>query len=266
MPAVPEVPVVPATPAPTASPLLSVAGLRYAFGERVAADDVSFTVAAGEVFGLLGPNGAGKTTTISCIAGLRTPHAGTLSFRGAEFSPSSDARARARLGVVPQELALYTDLTARENLEFFGRLFGVAAANLDDAVERALALSGLADRADDRVREYSGGMKRRLNLALGEIHNPELLILDEPTVGVDPQSRNHIFDALVRLKEGGKALLYTTHYMEEAERLCDRIAIMDQGKVLALGTAKELAERAELPGADLEAVFLKFTGKRLRDA
>ncbi len=253
-------------PATTVSPLLSVSSLRYTFSDRVAVDDVSFTVGAGEVFGLLGPNGAGKTTTISCIAGLRTPRAGALQFGGAPFVPSQDARARARLGVVPQELALYSDLTARENLEFFGRLFGVAPDRIDAAIDRALELSGLADRAGDRVSEYSGGMKRRLNLAIGEVHDPELLILDEPTVGVDPQSRNHIFDALVRLKAGGKALLYTTHYMEEAERLCDRIAIMDEGKVLALGTAKELAERAGLPGADLEAVFLKFTGKRLRDA
>jgi len=160
---------------------------------------------------------------------------------------------------------LYDDLTARENLVFFARLQGVPSGKVSGAVDRALALAGLADRADDRVRAYSGGMKRRLNLVVGDLHEPELLLLDEPTVGVDPQSRNHLFESLQALRQGGRTLIYTSHYMEEVQRLCDRVAVMNDGAVVAIGTAAQLAERAGTPGADLERVFLTLTGRSLRD-
>jgi ABC-2 type transport system ATP-binding protein len=172
---------------------------------------------------------------------------------------------RARLGLVPQELALYEDLTARENLRFFARLQGVPRARVDAAVQRALELAGLADRAGDRVKTFSGGMKRRLNLAIGDLHEPELLLLDEPTVGVDPQSRNHLFECLQALRAKGRTLIYTSHYMEEVQRLCDRVAVMNEGAVVAVGTAAELAQRAGTPDANLEQVFLALTGRSLRD-
>jgi ABC-2 type transport system ATP-binding protein len=245
--------------------LLEVEDLAYAYGERHAVDGASFTIRRGEIFGLLGPNGAGKTTTISCIAGLKRRFTGALRFGGAPFQPADRGEDRARLGSVPQELALYGDLTARENLDFFGRMSGLDGAGLAAAVERGLALAGLADRADDRVESFSGGMKRRLNLAAGDLHEPELLLLDEPTAGVDPQSRNHLYDSLEELRRGGRTLLYTTHYMEEAQRLCDRLAILDAGKVIAQGTSAEIAAAAGLPGGDLEQVFLRLTGRKLRD-
>lgn len=250
---------------PCENPLLEVDQLSFSFNGRKAVDQASFTVHRGEIFGLLGPNGAGKTTTISCIAGLRIPGAGQMRFDGAPFEPSRKGQHRKRLGVVPQELALYGDLTARENLRFFASLSGMADAAIEAAADRTLELAGLSDRADALVRTYSGGMKRRLNLVVGCLAEPDLMILDEPTAGVDPQSRNHIFDALERLSSSGGTLLYTTHYMEEAERLCRRIAIMDAGRIVAIGTANELAEGAGIPGKNLEEVFLQLTGKRLRD-
>ena len=245
--------------------LLEVEGLSYSYNGQRAVDHVSLSIQPGEIFGLLGPNGAGKTTTISCIAGLRRSGEGRLLFEGEPFYPATNARHRGRLGVVPQELALYKPLTARENLEFFARLSGVSPGDLGSACQRALDLAGLVDRAGDRVDTFSGGMRRRLNLVIGCLNDPALIILDEPSVGVDPQSRNHIFDALKRLSAEGRTLLYTTHYMEEAERLCDRIAIMDLGRIIAIGTADELAEQAGIPGQNLEQVFLRLTGKRLRD-
>jgi ABC-2 type transport system ATP-binding protein len=248
------------------APFLEVRGLTYRYDGKTAVDGVDFDVRQGEILGLLGPNGAGKTTTISCLAGLRRPVSGAMRLHGEPFRPADDAAQRARLGVVPQELALYGNLSGRENLRFFARMSGVAADHLDAAVDGALALAGLAERGDDLVRKYSGGMKRRLNLVCGTLHAPRLLILDEPTVGVDPQSRAHIFDALETLSAGGHTLLYTTHYMEEAERLCDRIAVMDEGRVVAVGTVEELARTANAPGCNLEQVFLALTGKRLRDA
>ncbi|MFH0944723.1 MAG: ABC transporter ATP-binding protein [Planctomycetota bacterium] len=245
--------------------LLEVERLSYSFNGQKAVDDISLSIRKGEIFGLLGPNGAGKTTTISCIAGLRQSASGEMRFAGSPFAPASRASHRGRLGVVPQELALYDSLTARENLRFFASVSGLGKQAADLEAQRSLELGGLSDRADDRVSTYSGGMKRRLNLVVGCLNNPDLIILDEPTVGVDPQSRNHIFDALEKLSEDGHTLLYTTHYMEEAERLCSRIAIMDRGRIVAIGSADELADRAGIPGADLERVFLELTGKRLRD-
>ncbi len=244
--------------------LLSVEDLSYRYGERVAVDRVSLQVGRGEVLGLLGPNGAGKTTVISCIAGLLTPASGTLTFAGQPFTPRRRPADRAHLGLVPQDLALYDGLTARENLLLFARLQG--AADPAAAVAQGLQLSALDGRADDRVSTFSGGMKRRLNLAIALLHAPELTLLDEPTVGVDPQSRHHLFATLQGLRAAGHSMLYTSHSMDEVQRLCDRVAIMDRGRLVACGTAAELAEKAGTPGADLERTFLELTGRSLRDA
>jgi ABC-2 type transport system ATP-binding protein len=245
--------------------LLSVAGLRYAYGPRVAVDGISFDIRRGEIFGFLGPNGAGKTTTIACIAGLLGNWKGEMRFGGKPFAPARRTDDRRRLGIVPQELAIYEGLSGRENLMFFGRLAGLKGEALVKAVTSGLELTGLVDRAGDRVGKYSGGMMRRLNIAAGDLHQPELLLLDEPTVGVDPQSRNHIFESLEALRKGGRTLIYTTHYMEEAQRLCDRVAIMNEGHVVALGSPRELAQEAGLASGNLEEVFLKLTGRSLRD-
>lgn len=245
--------------------LLDVHNLSYAYGSRQAVRDASFTIQKGEIFGLLGPNGAGKTTTISCMAGLLAKWRGAMSFGEQPFRPAERPADRRKLGVVPQEVAIYDELTGRENLSFFAELNGLVGPHGDTSVRDALDLAGLTERADERVKQYSGGMKRRLNLAAGDLHKPDLLLLDEPTVGVDPQSRNHIFDALLKLRESGRTLLYTTHYMEEAQRLCDRVAIMHEGGIVAIGTPLELAERAGTPEANLETVFLELTGRSLRD-
>jgi len=244
--------------------LLSVEDLTYRYGERVAVDRVSLEVNCGEVFGLLGPNGAGKTTFISCLAGLLTPASGSLWFDGAAFTPRTRPEQRARLGLVPQETAVYDELTARENLDFFARLLG--AADVDAAVGAGLQLAGLDGRADERVETYSGGMKRRLNLAVALLHRPALTLLDEPTVGVDPQSRHHLFSNIEELRRQGHAMVYTSHSMDEVQRLCDRVAILDRGRLVGCGTPDELAVRAGVPGADLERTFLELTGRSLRDA
>lgn len=188
-----------------------------------------------------------------------------MTFDGVPFAPAKSAQDRGRLGLVPQELAIYPNLTAAENLRFFAQLGGVKKAELAGTVERSLDLAGLEDRRNDLVSTFSGGMQRRLNLAVGLVHSPDLLLLDEPTVGVDPQSRNHLFETLARLKSEGMSLLYTTHYMEEAERLCDRVAIMNEGAVIAAGTASELAQQIGQTDANLEEVFLHLTGRKLRD-
>jgi len=210
------------------------------FGGTTAVDEVSFTVDFGEVVGLLGANGAGKTTTISMIAGLLDKDGGTAVVDGTEITTRSTA-AKAAIGLVPQDLAIYPDLTARENLRFFGKLYALGT-DLDRRVDEVLEIIELTDRADDRTGEYSGGMKRRLNIGIGLLHEPKLLILDEPTVGVDPQSRNAILENVERLGADGMAVLYTTHYMEEAERLCDRVGIIDGGSIIAEGTRRELVE------------------------
>ncbi len=247
--------------------MLEIAHLHKAFGPLVAVDDVSFSLAPGQLVGLLGPNGAGKTTTVSMIAGLLTPDRGDVLIAGHRLSGDTDP-AKNRIGLVPQDLALYDELSARANLRFFGALYNISGRRLDDAVGRVLRLVELADRAGDAVKTFSGGMKRRLNLAAGLLHDPDILLLDEPTVGVDPQSRNAIFDNLELLKSQGKALLYTTHYMEEAERLADRIVVIDHGRVIADDTLAGLQSRVAAVGggtATLEAVFLTLTGRSLRD-
>jgi len=218
--------------------MLSVRGLRKRFDGRVAVDDVSFAINRGEIYGLLGPNGAGKTTSISMIAGILARDAGAVEIDGIGIDAGPPARAR--VGIVPQAITLYLDLTARENLHFWGRMYDLRGDSLRRAVEEALQAVGLIKRADDIVSTYSGGMQRRLNLACGILHRPKLLILDEPTVGVDPQSRSAIFEMVERLRDEGTAILYTTHYMEEAERLCARIGIIDTGKLIAEGTRAEL--------------------------
>ncbi len=228
--------------AATATPVLRCAGLTKRFGERTAVDDVSLTIAGGETYGLLGPNGAGKTTTISMLCGLTPADAGTVEVAGRPMHPGA-VDAKASVGYVPQDIALYPDLSARENLTFFGKLQGIAKAQLRRRVAEVLDIVGLTDRADEHVDSYSGGMKRRANIAVGLLHEPELLVLDEPTVGVDPQSRNQILESIDRLGGAGLAVLYTTHYMEEAERLCDRVGIIDEGRLVAEGTRAELVAR-----------------------
>lgn len=219
---------------------LRVDGLTKRFGQVTAVDGISLELHSGECLGLLGPNGAGKSTLIRSIAGRVIPDAGTILVFGA---PADSAPAREALGWIPQELALYPRLTCRENLQAFGRYYGLGGPDLEQTVERCLGWATLAERAGERVKNLSGGMKRRLNMAAGMIHKPRLVLMDEPTVGVDPQSRNNIFGMIEKLRDQGMSIIYTTHYMEEAERLCDRIAIVDHGKVIALGTNAELVQR-----------------------
>ncbi len=225
-------------PAPGA-PVLRCQGLRKAFGQRVAVGGVGFEIAPGETYGLLGPNGAGKTTTISMVCGLLAADAGEVWVDGMPVDISA-TRAKAAIGYVPQDLAIYPDLTTRENLRFFGQLQRMRGGELERRIDEVLELIGLADRAKDRTQTFSGGMKRRLNIGIGLLHRPKLLVLDEPTVGVDPQSRNAILTSIADLESEGLAILYTTHYMEEAERLCDRVGIIDAGVIRAEGTRREL--------------------------
>jgi ABC-2 type transport system ATP-binding protein len=219
--------------------MLVVENLVKNYGEFTAVDDVSFEAGAGTVFGLLGPNGAGKSTAINCISGLLTPTAGHIAVNGHDVVKDGKA-ARQNLGVVPQELALYEDLPAIDNLRYWGQAYGMRGKALEDRVTTVLEHIGLADRAKDLPKEFSGGMKRRLNFGCGVVHEPKVLLLDEPTVGVDPQSRAKLFDLVEAHRDAGACVLYTTHYMEEAERLCDSLAIIDHGKVIAQGNVDQL--------------------------
>ncbi|MFO1427035.1 MAG: ABC transporter ATP-binding protein [Steroidobacteraceae bacterium] len=275
--------------------MLKAEGLSKAYGSLQAVAGISIEVGPGEIVGLLGPNGAGKSTTVAMLCGLVAPDAGRVTVDGAPLAGDADP-AKAKIGLVPQDLALFDELPARANLELFGALNGLRGARLREQVEAALAFVGLAERARQAPARYSGGMRRRLNIAAALVHDPQVLLFDEPTVGVDPQSRNAIFDNLEALRARGKGLLYTTHYMEEAERLCDRIVIVDHGRVVAEGTLQSL--RARLPAVararwtlegeldagarellaarglrlseqagegSLEDVFLHLTGRSLRD-
>jgi len=282
--------------------MLQLTNVRKAFGAIVAVDGLSLSIQQGEVFGLLGPNGAGKTTTVNMAVGLLKPDQGAIELDGTG-SPDQP-NVRAKIGVATQALALYDDLTGEENLSFFGKLQGLTGRKLAERVGWALEFVTLSDRRRDRVKTYSGGMKRRLNLAVAVIHDPPLLLLDEPTVGVDPQSRNAIFENILALRAQGRTVVYTTHYMEEAQRLCDRVGIIDHGRLLALDTVDRLItahggrsiliaergngeirvdtddplvellrlqkegplQRFRVERPDLERVFLHLTGRELRDA
>jgi len=314
--------------------MILVQDLRKSYGQNVAVDGMGFEIGQGETLGLLGPNGAGKTTIISMLVGLLRPDSGRVAVGvddashknllangsgpngWSKFDPTRPT-VRNTVGVAPQALSLYDDLTGKENLAFFGGLYGLAGSALRERIKWGLAFAELEDRKNDRVNTYSGGMKRRLNIAVALIHEPEILMLDEPTVGVDPQSRNHIFESIQALQKKGLTIIYTTHYMEEAQRLCDRVAIMDHGKMLDIGTVTDLINRhggdsvvlatlrqpavgVDLPGSvdglelrfesgqpiaeitrltnegvefqtlqitepDLESIFLKLTGRSLRD-
>ncbi len=220
-----------------------VEGLCKSYDAIQAVRGISFEIHKGEVLGLLGPNGAGKTSTISMLSTQLRPSAGDATVLG--HSVASDRLAvRRQIGVVPQDLALYPKLTAAENVRFFGRMYQVPKLELERRIDELLGLVGLETRRDDFVHTFSGGMKRRLNIAVSLVHHPKIILFDEPTVGVDPQSREHIFTIITRLRRDGAAILYTTHYMEEAERLCDRLGIMDEGKIIAIGTLEELLAHA----------------------
>lgn len=249
--------------------MIRVSDLVKTYGSLRAVDGVSFEIAPGETFGLLGPNGAGKSTTISIASGALRPDSGTVVL-GDGGDPGA-ASTRRLLGVAPQSLALYEDLTGEENLRFFGRLYGLGGRELSSSVARALDFSGLAERRKGRVSTYSGGMKRRLNMAAALVHEPAVIIFDEPTVGIDPQSRNHIFDCIEHLKSDGRTILYTTHYMEEAQRLCDRVAVMDKGRILDVDAVDRLIDRhggvsvvevrlLEAPSADVAAAGILRNG------
>jgi ABC-2 type transport system ATP-binding protein len=213
--------------------------LTKSFGETQAVKGISLQVARGEVFGLLGPNGAGKTTTISMLTGLLEPTSGSITVDGLDVKRHTN-EVKAKMGLVPQELALYPTLSARQNLLFFGRIYGLKGKELHQRVDEVLEMIGLTERANDPIQDYSGGMKRRVNIGAGLLHKPEILFLDEPTVGVDPQSRNAIFESVEALNRNGMSVIYTTHYMEEAQRLCHRVAIVDTGELIALDTPTAL--------------------------
>jgi len=243
--------------------MVEVDGLRKVFGELVAVDGISFSARPGEIFGFLGPNGAGKTTTLSCICGLLVPTAGRIRIFGHDVVRDGAASRRA-LGVVPQEVALYEDLSATENLEYWGQAQGMRGVALRERARLVLELAGLLDRSREPVKRFSGGMKRRLNFACGIVHQPRALLLDEPTVGVDPQSRVRLLELVREQAKAGSCVIYTTHYMEEAESLCDRLAIIDHGKIVAQGSLPEL--RAMLGERDLLRLAGNFASTVPRDA
>ncbi|HVP12734.1 MAG TPA: ABC transporter ATP-binding protein [Phycisphaerae bacterium] len=281
--------------------MINLSRLRKTFGAIVAVDELTLEIHRGEVFGLLGPNGAGKTTTVNMAVGLLKPDSGIVEVDG--LGSPENAAVRRSIGVAPQEMAIYDEMSGQENVSFFGRLQGLAGRKLAERVAWSLEFVGLADRRRDRARTYSGGMRRRLNLAIALVHDPAVLLLDEPTVGVDPQSRNAIFEKITSLQERGRTIVYTTHYMEEAQRLCDRVCIIDHGRILALDTVEALIarhggksvvraqtakgetrietddpvtelkrlqetgglEHFSVDRPDLEQVFLNLTGRRLRD-
>ena len=223
--------------------MIDVTNLRKKFGDNEALKGISFGVKAGEIYGLLGPNGAGKSTTIGILCGLVIPDAGTVMLNGIDIA-RRPVEARRMLGVVPQEVALYTEFSARDNLNFFGQLYGLRGADLAARIDKVRARVNLADRAKEKIEGFSGGMLRRLNIAAGLLHDPRVVLMDEPTVGLDPQTRASILDLVRTIAGSGAAVLYTTHYLDEAERLCDRLGIIDHGLILAEGTLQQLREAA----------------------
>jgi ABC-2 type transport system ATP-binding protein len=242
-----------------------VKDLQKSFKDFKAVNGVSFSISKGEIFGLLGPNGAGKTTTIRMLSTVLEADSGEIIIGGHSIKREAEA-VRSIIGVCPQDLALYEDLSALDNMVFFGRMAGIEGKEARSQAMTNLELMGLTDRAKGKVAKFSGGMKRRINLAVALMGHPQLLFLDEPTVGIDPQSRNHIFENIQGLQKRGMTILYTTHYMEEADRLCNRIAIMDGGQIIALDTPYNLKSQIGSPEkVTLEDVFLKLTGRSLRD-
>jgi ABC-2 type transport system ATP-binding protein len=239
------------------------------FGKYEAVKDLSFTIGKGEIFGLLGPNGAGKSTTINMMCGYLEATSGDTLIDGQSIA-RQPRKVKRMIGVVPQEIALYNDLTSLENLEFFGEIYGLSSQERKERAQTLLHFVGLYDRRKEAVKKFSGGMQRRINMAIALMHQPSFLMMDEPTVGVDPQSREHIFSTIEQLRDQGTTILYTTHYMEEAERLCNRIAIMDEGQIIALGTLEQLLElrdqncEVQRPHG-LQELFIQLTGKTLRD-
>ena len=248
-----------------ADEFVAVKDLQKSFKDFKAVDGVSFSIYKGEIFGLLGPNGAGKTTTIRMMSTVLPSDGGDINIGGHSVHKNAE-EVRAIIGVCPQDLALYEDLSAVDNMIFFGRMAGMASEDARKQAMENLKLMGLEERAKGKVAKFSGGMKRRINLAIALMGHPQLLFLDEPTVGIDPQSRNNIFENINALRKNGMTILYTTHYMEEADRLCDRIAIMDAGKIIAMDTTHNLKRQLGDPEkVTLEDVFLKLTGRSLRD-
>ena len=244
---------------------LDVRDLHKSFGDFKAVNGVSFTIHKGEIFGLLGPNGAGKTTTIRMLSTVLDPDSGEI-FIGGHLVAKESETVRSLIGVCPQELALYEDLSAFDNMVFFGRMAGMSSDAAKKQAMENLTLMGLHDRAKGKVAKFSGGMKRRINLAIALMGNPQLLFLDEPTVGIDPQSRNHLYQNILNLQKQGMTMLYTTHYMEEADRICNRVAVMDGGQIIAMDTPHRLkANIGDPEHVTLEDVFLNLTGRSLRD-
>ena len=239
------------------------------FGKHEAVKDVTFTIGKGEIFGLLGPNGAGKSTTINMMCGYLEPTSGDTLIAGHSIT-REPRKVKRMIGVVSQEIALYHDLNSLENLEFFGEIYGQSSKARKERAQALLHFVGLYERRKEPVKKFSGGMQRRINLAIALMHRPAFLMLDEPTVGVDPQSREHIFESIEQLRDQGTTILYTTHYMEEAERLCNRIAIMDEGQIIALGMLEQLLamrdqHREVQRPHGLQELFIQLTGKTLRD-
>jgi ABC-2 type transport system ATP-binding protein len=248
-----------------AEEFLVVQDLHKSFNDNKAVNGVSFTIHKGEIFGLLGPNGAGKTTTIRMLSTVLEPDQGDITIGGYSIRHNSE-EVRNLIGVCPQELALYVDLSALDNMVFFGRMAGLNSVEARSQAMAHLELMGLTERAKGKIDKFSGGMKRRVNLAVSLMGHPELLFLDEPTVGIDPQSRNNIYETIGGLRKQGMTILYTTHYMEEADRLCDRVAVMDGGEIIAMDTPRVLKSEIGPPDkVTLEDVFLKLTGRSLRD-
>lgn len=234
--------------------MIRIENLIKRYGSKIAVDNVSFSINRGEIFGLLGPNGAGKSTTIRIIMGLLKANSGEVKINGKLIS-KGNLDSKRIMGFVPQELAIYENMSAKENVKFFGRLYGLRGKELKSKVKEALEFTGLSEREKDKVKKYSGGMKRRLNIACAIVHNPDIIIMDEPTVGIDPQSRNHILESVKELNRRGATIVYTSHYMEEVEAICTRVGIIDYGKLIALGTKQELKSQTN----DKEKIIIDAT-------
>ena len=247
--------------------ILKLSGLSKKFGNKTAVDHISLKIKEGEIFGLLGPNGAGKSTTLNMVCSLLKPTSGNIEIFGMNTS-NNMKKIKKKIGYIPQELAIHGNLKAWENVELFTSLYGIKGKELKSAIDKSLEFVGLLDRKNDFAKNFSGGMKRRLNIACAIGHNPRLMIFDEPTVGIDPQSRNFILEKIKTANKNGATIIYTSHYMEEVETICSRIAIMDNGRIIAVGTREELVRLVTSEpdsNISLEEVFLTLTGKKLRD-